>query len=84
MPGERVSMRKIRAVLRLRFGHQLPQRKVGQCLPLSQGAISEYLKRARPASLTWPLPDDLDDDALEALLIPPPPDVPGDQRPIPD
>jgi transposase len=30
------------------------------------------------------LPDDLDDAGLEALLFPPPPDVPTDQRPVPD
>src|SRR3954452_21345962 len=84
MPGERVSMRKIRDVLRLRFGHQLPQRTIGQSLRLSQGAVSEYLKRAQRAGLAWPLPDALDDAGLEALLFPPPPDVPTDERPVPD
>jgi transposase len=84
MPGERVSMRKIREVLRLRLGHHLPQRAIGQSLWLSQGAVSEYLKRARRAGLAWPLPDDLDDAQLEALLFPPVPDVPTGQRPVPD
>ena len=84
MPGERVSMRKIRELLRLRWEHRLSQRRIGQSLRLSQGAISEYLGRARRAGLSWPLPDDLDDERLEALLFPPPPDVPLDQRPVPD
>jgi transposase len=84
MPGERVSMRKIREVLRLRFGHHLPQRTIGQSLRLSQGAVSDYLKRAQRAGLAWPLPDNLDAAGLEALLFPPPPDVPTDQRPVPD
>ena len=84
MPGERVSMRKIRDVLRLRFGHRLPQRTIGQSLRLSQGAVSEYLKRAQRAGLAWPLPDDLEDDGLEVLLFPPPTDVPTDHRPVPD
>ena len=84
MPGERVSMRKIREVLRLRLGHRLPQRAIGQSLRLSQGAVSEYLKRARRAGLAWPLPDGLDDVRLEALLFPPVPDVPTERRPIPD
>ena len=30
MPGERVSMRKIREVLRLRFAQRLPQRAVAK------------------------------------------------------
>jgi hypothetical protein len=44
--------------------------------------VSDYLGRARRAGLTWPLPDALDDAGLGALLFPPPPDVPFDQRPI--
>lgn len=84
MPGERVSMRKIREVLRLRLGHGLPQRAIGQSLRLSQGAISEYLKRARRAGVEWPLPTDMDDVGLETLLFPPPPDIPADLRPMPD
>ena len=81
MPGERLSMRKIRELLRLRWEQHLPQRVIGQSLRLSQGAVSEYLSRARRADLTWPLPDDLDDARLEALLFPPAPNVPTEQRP---
>ena len=55
-----------------------------QSLRLSQAAVSDYLSRARRAGLTWPLPDELDDAQLEALLFPPPPDVPTEQRPVPD
>jgi hypothetical protein len=77
-------MRKIREILRLRLDHGLAQRVIGQSLGLSQAAISEYLGRARMAGLSWPLPDDLDDERLEALLFPPVPDVPHDQRPVPD
>ena len=84
MPGERLSMRKIRELLRLRWEHHLPQRVISQSLGLSQGSVSDYLSRARRAGLTWPLPDALDDAGLEALLFPPLPDVPYDQRPVPD
>jgi transposase len=77
-------MRKIREVLRLRLCHGLSQRAIGQSLRLSQGAVSEYLKRAQRAGLAWPLPDGIDDARLEALLFPPPPDVPPDRRPVPD
>ena len=84
MPGERVPMRKIRDVLRLGLAHGLSQRGVGRSLGLSQAAVSEYLGRARRAGLSWPLPDGLDDERLEALLFPPVPDVPVDRRPVPD
>jgi transposase len=84
MPGERLSMRKIREVLRLRFAQGLSQRAIGASVRLSTGAVNTYLNRARLAGLEWPLPDGLDDDHLEARLYPPPPAVATDQRPVPD
>src|SRR5580692_7664656 len=84
MPAERVSMRQIREVLRLRFASALPQRGIAKSLGLSQGAVSGYLSRARAAGVSWPLPTDLDDEQLEALLFPPPPAIAADQRPMPD
>ena len=84
MPGERLSMRKIREVLRLRLGHGLPQRVVAQSLRLSQGAVHGYVARARRAGLSWPLPEELDDTRLETLLYPPASAVAVDRRPVPD
>ena len=84
MPTERLSMRQIRDVLRLCYAAKLPQRAVARSLGLSQGAVSGYLSRARAAGITWPLPEDLDDARLEALLFPPPCRTPADQRPMPD
>jgi len=84
MPSERVPMRKIRDVLRLRLALGLPQRAVGCSLGLSQAAVSEYLARARRAGVGWPLPDDLGDEQLEAMLFPPLSQLPVEQRPVPD
>src|SRR5437762_1260862 len=84
MPAERVSMRQIREVLRLRFASELPQRAIAKSLGLSQGTVSGYLSRARAAGVSWPLAEDLDDAQLEALLFPPPPAIAADQRPMPD
>src|ERR1700693_2624001 len=84
MPGERLSMRKIREVLRLRFAQGLSQRAIGISVRLSTGAVNACLSRARLAGLSWPLPEALDDSQLEALLYPPPPAVATEQRPVPD
>ena len=84
MPGERLSMRKIREVLRLRFGQGLSQRAIGQSLQLSVGAVNAYLSRSRMAGLSWPLPAELDDAQLETLLYPPPRAVASERRPAPD
>jgi transposase len=84
MPGERLSMRKIREVLRLRFAQGLSQRAIGASVRLSTGAVNACLNRARMAGLGWPLPEELDDARLEALLYPPPPQVAAERRPVPD
>src|SRR5689334_13195769 len=84
MPAERLPMRKLHELLRLRLASGLSQRAIAQSLGLSQGAVSQYLARARRARLGWPEAGRLDDAQLEALLFPPPPAVPVDQRPKPD
>ena len=76
-------MRKIREVLRLRFEHKLTAREAGAACGLGCTSVLEYGYRAKAANLGWPLPEDLTDEALEALLFPP--SVPLDtDRPIPD
>ena len=42
MPGERLSMRKIRELLRLRWEQNLSQRVTANSLRLSQASVSEY------------------------------------------
>lgn len=85
MPAERLSMRHLRELLRLRHSAGLSQYVIARSLGLAQGTVSKYLWRARQAGLSWPLPVELDDDdRLEARLFPPPPDLPPDKRPKPD
>ena len=69
MPGERLSMRKIREVLRLRFAQRLSQRAIGVSMRLSTGAVNTYLNRARLAGLDWPLPEGLDDVQAQKLDV---------------
>jgi len=38
---------------------------------IARSTVDEYTKRARQAGLSWPLPEELDDTALENLLYPP-------------
>jgi transposase len=82
MPRERLSMRKIREVLRLKWDQGLSQRAIGTSCSLGTGTVCEYVGRASAAGLTWPLPDDLSDIQLEELLFPPPPETGG--RALPD
>ena len=84
MPTERLSMRRIRELLRLKHQNGLPSRVIAASLGISKGAVSGYLQRAQAAGLEWPPPDDLTDTALERLLFPGPPGVAAAARPEPD
>jgi hypothetical protein len=84
MPAQRVSMRKIREVLRLTLACGLSKRQVAPIAGLSATAVREYVVRAKQAGLVWPLPDGLGDEELERLLFPSAPGVPANQRPQPD
>jgi transposase len=70
MVAERKSMRNIREVLRLKFESQLKHRQIARSLSMALGTISLYLNRAKEADLQWPLPNDMDDNALERALFP--------------
>lgn len=84
MPAERISMRNIREILRLHFGLGLKKRQIARSCRLSHSTVSKYLRRAKDAGLSWPLPEDLDDRALGEILTAP--DIsrkPLQSRPLP-
>jgi transposase len=76
-------MRYIREALRLFYEGGLSHRQVAVSLRIAATTVRRYLDRAEAAGLGWPLPDGLDDAALERALFPPiaPKTVP---RPAPD
>jgi transposase len=61
-------MRKIREILRLRFEGGLSHEKIAISTGISDSTVGKCLSRAKEAGLTWPLPDEMDDYALEELL----------------
>ena len=71
MPGQRLPMRKIRDVLRLRAGG-MSKRKIAASLSIGMTAAGDCIRRARRAGLSWPLPADLSDEALERPCVPSP------------
>lgn len=81
---ERLSMRKIREVLRLRYEVGLSSRQVAASVRIARSSVGEYERRLAASGLSWPLPEGLSDADLERRLFPPPPTVPVDTRPLPD
>jgi transposase len=70
LAAERLSMRKLREILRLHLEKGLGPRAIARSLSVSPGTVSGYLGRVRVAKLTWPLPPELDEDvALTRLLF---------------
>lgn len=84
MPRERVSMRKIRELLRLKFESGLSIRQIATSLRIGVGSVHDHLARVRVAELSWPLPEGLTEEQLEARLFPPPINRSADSRPLPD
>lgn len=62
-------MRRIREVLRLKF-EGLSHRTIARSCGVGVGTVSEYVRRARSAGVSWPLPAELDEAGLEAKLFP--------------
>jgi transposase len=69
MSQERLTMRKIREILRLKYEAKLSNRAIAGACKISNSTVGEYLKRAKAAGVTWPIAD-LDEDELNKLLFP--------------
>jgi len=77
-------MRKTYEILRLRFGHGLSRREISRSTSVSRSTVADYLLRASAAGLSWPLPEGMDEAALERLLFPSVTGGAHQARPLPD
>jgi transposase len=83
MPAKRLSMRKIKEILRLKHDVGLSARQIAKSCSVSRSTVSEYLRRAGAAGLSWPLDNEMDETSLERFLFPELP-VTSSVRPVPD
>ncbi len=70
MAGRRLSMRKIKEVLRLKWENRCSNKQIAQSCNMARSSVREYLRRAQEAGLRWPLDPGRDDTGLENLLFP--------------
>lgn len=66
----RLAMRKIKEILRLKFGCELSNRGIGRSCSISHSTVAEYMSRFEQAGLSWPLPPEMDEESLERKLFP--------------
>src|SRR5512142_1976260 len=74
LPQKRLTMRKLKEVLRL-DSLGLSQHQIARSCSISQSTVHEYLAAAQAAGVRWPAPADWDDAQVERTLFP--------QRPVP-
>jgi len=84
MPAERLPMRKIREVLRLKYACGVSDRVIARSVGIGRTAIAEYVRRAAVIGISWPIPEELDDTALERKLFAPAGYNPPRSKPLPD
>jgi len=68
MPAERIAMRQVRAVLRLNAAG-VPGNEIARRVGVASSTVRLTLKRLADSRLSWPLPTELTDAALEAQLF---------------
>ena len=70
MPSRRITMRKIKEVLRLRYACGLSLEQIARAQNLSKGVVAKYLKRAAAAGIDGTTAQALDEADLAQRLKP--------------
>ena len=66
---ERLSMRMIREVLRLKFECGLSDRKIAKSTGIARSSIGDYVRRFHDSGLVWPLSAALKDLDLDPVCF---------------
>jgi transposase len=85
MARKRLTLKKIKEVIRLKYEAGLSNRAIASACRISNSTVGEYLKRAEAAGLSWPLAADLGEKGLYEKLYPDHPiPEPEPKHPMPD
>ncbi len=65
-----ITMKKLKDILRLKYGQKLSHRQIAQSLSISASVISRYAARAATMGISsWPLDDKWDDATLKKTFL---------------
>jgi transposase len=70
MAQERLTVRKIREILRLKEEAGLSNRAIARACKISNSTVGEYLRRIGEAGLHWPLAEGVNEEELYQKLFP--------------
>jgi transposase len=70
MANRRLPVRKIKEILRLKHACGLSKREIARSCNVARSTVTDYLRRARAAGLSWPEAAELTETQLEARLFP--------------
>jgi len=84
MTQERLTMRKIREILRLKNEAGLSNRAIAGACNISNSTVGEYLRRAEKAGISWPLGELGEDELYQKLFGDPVPVPETKPKPLPD
>ena len=84
MTQEKLSLRKIREVLRLKHEVGLSNRAIARACRVSNSTVGEYVVRARRAGLVWPLAEERSEEELYKQLFAEVEKPVMVERPLPD
>ena len=71
MAQNKLPMRQIQEVLRLKHQNQLSIREIARSCKVPVSTVGDYLKRAETAGLAWPLSETLSEEELHQRLSAP-------------
>jgi transposase len=84
MSNRRLSVRKIKEILRLKLDSGISEREISRSCGISRSTVADYLRRAAAARLSWPEAALLSESELEGRLFPTEHIPRTVQRPLPD
>ena len=84
MAQERLTVRKIREILRLKEEAKLSNRAIARACKISNSTVGEYLRRIEAAGLHWPLAEGVNEEELYQKLFPEEKAAAEPARPLPE
>jgi len=80
---ERLTMKKIKEILRLKHEAGLSNRAIAGACKISNSTVGDYLRRAEASGIGWPL-GELSEDEIYQKMFGEQPQLPEKAKPLPD